>query len=130
MTNLEERAQKLMTYIADELENVSKLQKQLNPQQAKQILHSFDDQLILDTLLEMENYKPLSKKYRSVSLTLKNWMKLKMRKEEVTRRKKQWTCSHKEALDWLAKNGHPFSALDQHFEHIKQDGKSMWRKRV
>lgn len=72
--------QKLKQYIAEELEGVSKLKKQLTDEQIDKLEEEFSKAEIHDTLLEMENYNGLEKKYKSVYLTLRNWIKLKRKK--------------------------------------------------
>ncbi|MDZ7802383.1 hypothetical protein [Thiohalophilus sp.] len=72
--------EKLKAYISEELENVLKLKKQLTDEQIDKLEEEFDKKEIHDTLLEMENYNGLSKKYVSVYLTLRNWIKLKRKK--------------------------------------------------
>jgi len=72
--------EKLKAYISAELENVSKLKKQLTDDQIDRLEEEYTKAEIHDTLLEMENFKPLQKKYVSVYLTLRNWIKLKRKK--------------------------------------------------
>ena len=72
--------EKLKAYIAEDLEGVAKLKKQLTDDQIDKLEEEFSKAEIHDTLLEMENYNGLEKKYKSVYLTLRNWIKLKRKK--------------------------------------------------
>ena len=72
---------KLKAYIAEELENVAGLKKQLTDADIEKLELEFTKTEIHQTLLEMENFAQLQKKYRSVKLTLTNWIRLKRRKE-------------------------------------------------
>jgi hypothetical protein len=65
----------LIDYIQKNCPNIQKLSKALSEDQAEKILQEFNFEEIRDTLDRMENYKPLLKKYSSVNLTLKNWLK-------------------------------------------------------
>jgi hypothetical protein len=64
----------LNDYIKKNCPNVSKL-KQLSDSDAEKLMSEFKFEQITAVLDSMENYKPLLKKYSSVNLTLKNWLK-------------------------------------------------------
>lgn len=65
----------IQKYIKEDLKNVSKLPVQLKYEDCERLLTEFSKETIKDILLSMENYKELSKKYTSVNLTLRNWIK-------------------------------------------------------
>ncbi len=54
---------------------VRKLQTQITIDNFMKLVKSFDIDKIKQTLLNMQNHKPLVKKYTSVYLTLNNWIK-------------------------------------------------------
>jgi len=128
--------QKLIDFIAagDELENVGKMKKQLTYNQAQKLLHVYSKQEIYMTLLEMENYAMLTKKYRSVYLTLRNWIELKHKlqrsKGRITKDGRPWRTTHAEALSWLEKQHLPLSQLEEHFKPVEINGKTVWEKKI
>lgn len=67
----------LIEYIQKNCPNVGRLSKQLSFLEAESLLQKFEFQQLTDVLDQMENFKPLVSKYSSVSLTLRNWIKLK-----------------------------------------------------
>lgn len=56
--------------------NVSRLKKQLTPDQVETLMAEFSRPEIESVLESMENYKDLQKKYASVYLTAKRWLAL------------------------------------------------------
>ena len=68
---------RLLVWMEKNTPTVLKLEKQLTQEQFDNLLKTYGKQLIADTLLSMENKKDLLKKYKSVGLTLNNWMKPK-----------------------------------------------------
>ena len=75
--NPETDYEKLLVWMGKNTPTVLKLEKQLTQEQFDNLLKTYGKQLIADTLLSMENKKDLLKKYKSVGLTLNNWMKQK-----------------------------------------------------
>lgn len=75
--NPETDYEKLLVWMNKNTPTVLKLEKQLTQEQFDNLLKTHGKQLIADTLLSMENKKDLLKKYKSVGLTLNNWMKPK-----------------------------------------------------
>lgn len=75
--NPETDYEKLLVWMEKNTPTVLKLEKQLTQEQFDNLLKTYGKQLIADTLLSMENKKDLLKKYKSVGLTLNNWMKPK-----------------------------------------------------
>lgn len=127
MSELQSSARKLIKYIKEELENVSQLKKQLSPEQAIKLLEEYSKAEIHQTLLEMENHQPLSKKYISVYLTLQNWLKRNRRKSAKSNNK-TGIMDRNESLTLMEKNNIPFENESDYFEVIKQDnGKPGWR---
>ena len=124
---------KLQRYIATELENVSGLKKQMSAEQCERLVDEYSKEAIHQTLLEMENYKPLQKKYMSVYLTLNNWLKLKQDREKASQKgdkKGGWVATYEEALQFMQRND---LTLDhrRYFEPVEQpgDSKPLWRKK-
>lgn len=56
------------------LENVKRLEKQLTAKECEALFREYDKNKIKDVLHDMENKKDLTKKYKSVNLTLRNWL--------------------------------------------------------
>lgn len=75
--NPETDFEKLLVWMDKNTPTVLKLEKQLTKEQFDNLLKTYGKQLIVDTLFSMENKKDLLKKYKSVGLTLNNWMKPK-----------------------------------------------------
>ena len=65
----------LQLWIKNNLPEVSRLENQLTETECEKLLAEYPDQMIKTVLSAMENYKPLLKKYKSVNLTLRNWLK-------------------------------------------------------
>lgn len=80
----------LQIFISKELPTVSKLKEQLTWTQSEKLMSEFGENIIKEVLSSMENYKPLLTKYKSVNLTLRNWLKIRMEKSngKSTDRKK------------------------------------------
>jgi hypothetical protein len=62
-------------YIQKNCPNVAKLSSQMTNDEVERLLLEYTFEKITLVLDSMENYKPLVKKYSSVNLTLKNWLK-------------------------------------------------------
>ncbi len=75
----------LQLYIFKELPTVSKLKDQLTKEQSEKLISEFDENLVKEILVAMENYKPLLTKYKSVNLTLRNWIKIRLGKSNGTK---------------------------------------------
>jgi hypothetical protein len=71
----------LMDYVADNFPNVAKIKNQLTNDQCENLEAEFSRAEIIEVLEAMENHSNVTKKYMSVSLTLKNWIKI--RKQNV-----------------------------------------------
>lgn len=69
----------LQKSIREKLKNVSKLKDQLTQEDCERLLKKYpgdeNKKIIWGVLLDMENHKELTKKYTSVNLTLRNWLK-------------------------------------------------------
>lgn len=60
--------------------NVAKLPKQLTAKEIENLLKNYSKNEIIHQLNQMENYRPLTKKYNSVYLTLKKWFDIDVKK--------------------------------------------------
>lgn len=65
----------LQKFISDNLPMVSKLEIQLTNEQCEKLIGEFNKDSIKDILESMENSKQLTKKYKSVNLTVRSWIK-------------------------------------------------------
>jgi len=113
-------------YIAEELENVSGMKKQITDAQIDKLNESdYTKGEILITLEEMENHKPLQKKYLSVYRTLISWMRLKRQKEQrfkdsqLRRMGSTGKFTYEEALTYLEKKGIAKSEFENKFNRQK-----------
>lgn len=70
----------LQKFITESLPNVVKLKKQITNEECENLLAKYPKEMIYETLLAMENYKPLNSSYQSVYLTLNNWLKIREKK--------------------------------------------------
>lgn len=113
-------------YIAEELVNVSGMKQQITNDQIDKLNESdYTKQEILITLEEMENHKPLQKKYLSVYRTLISWMRLKRNKEQrfkdsqLRRMGSTGKFTYEEALTYLEKKGIAKSEFENKFDRQK-----------
>lgn len=67
----------LSVWIKKNCPSVSKLENQLTNDDCNRLLAEFPTDVVKDILLAMDNYKQLTKKYKSVNLTARNWLKRK-----------------------------------------------------
>jgi hypothetical protein len=74
-TNNNIEAHPLKKFISDNLPTVSKLEIQLTNEQCEKLIGEFNKDSIKDILESMENSKQLTKKYKSVNLTIRSWIK-------------------------------------------------------
>ena len=72
----------LSLFIKKNLLSVTKLEKQLTDADCNKLYSEFDSKLLEDVLQDMDNYKPLLKKYKSVNLTLRKWIKIRSDRNE------------------------------------------------
>lgn len=73
-TNFSERSVAMIEYVKG-LKNVSKMKDQLTHDEADRLIEKYPKDLLKEILLEMENYNLLTKRSRSVNLTIQNWIK-------------------------------------------------------
>ena len=73
----EETPHPLSLFIKENLLSVSKLEKQLTESDCIKLYGEYSDKLLMEVLQDMDNYKPLLKKYKSVNLTLRKWLKIR-----------------------------------------------------
>tara|TARA_R110000803_G_scaffold115925_2_gene184556 strand:- start:216 stop:722 length:507 start_codon:yes stop_codon:yes gene_type:complete len=78
----EEEKHPLQIFI-NNLPNVSKLKTQLTGPQCEELLTLYSKDIIKSTLEAMENYKDTPKKYTSVLLTLKKWIKRDLEDKKI-----------------------------------------------
>ena len=78
----EEEKHPLQIFI-NNLPNVSKLKTQLTGTQCEELLTLYSKDIIKSTLEAMENYKDTPKKYTSVLLTLKKWIKRDLEDKKI-----------------------------------------------
>lgn len=71
----------LCLWIKKSLPNVAGMKNQLTDPQAEQLLKKFDKTLIREILEAMENKTDLRKKYNSVNLTIRSWIRLRQQKD-------------------------------------------------
>jgi len=81
-TNFSDRSIAMVEFVKT-LKNVSKLKDQLTHEEADRLLDKFPKETLKEILLEMENYKLLTKKSNSVNLTIRSWLK---RRSETLKR--------------------------------------------
>ena len=67
----------LIDHVAKNFPNVAKMKNQLTNEQCERLEAEHTRAEIMDVLEAMENTANVSKKYMSVSLTLKNWIKIR-----------------------------------------------------
>lgn len=65
----------LQVFINTKLNNVSKLKTQLTNEDCEKLILEFDKNAIKEILEGMENKPDLNQKYKSVNLTIRNWIK-------------------------------------------------------
>jgi len=71
----EEHTHAIQKFIEINCQRVATLKKQMTFKEAERIEELYGYELAKNTLLQMENFKPLTSKYTSVTLTLNNWCK-------------------------------------------------------
>lgn len=133
----------LQAWIEKNCEFILKVRKQMTFEECEKILQEFPDRnLIVETLYEMNNYKPLASRYQTVYLTLRNWLRRNSGQADpapsqvaMLPKKTQsrgWSCTYEEALSWLSKRNIPFFDLEKHFTIVRfadSDKKPEWRKK-
>lgn len=70
----------LQKWVLENCKNVSKLENQLTAEESEKLLSEFGGSIVQEILISMDNYKPLLTKYKSVDRTLRNWIKLRLEK--------------------------------------------------
>lgn len=78
----------LQLFIKENLPSVNKLRQQLSIRDCEKLLNDYDKKIIYEILEDMENYKALTTKYKSVNLTLRKWIKLRLEKKNEFRKAK------------------------------------------
>lgn len=75
ITKINVQKNQLQLSIESKYPNICKLKKQLTFEEAEKLTNEFSKDAIRNILQAMENYKDLPKKYVSVNLTMRNWLK-------------------------------------------------------
>lgn len=70
----------LQTWIDENCKNVLCLENQLTVEDCDKLLGEFGMTIVTEVLMDMDNYKPLLKKYKNVGRTLRNWIKIRQEK--------------------------------------------------
>jgi len=65
----------LQKFILENCPNISLLENQLTHKDAEKLFSEFSETELQVVIEAMENYKPLVKKYKSVNLTMRNWLR-------------------------------------------------------
>lgn len=94
----------LQKWIVENCPNVAKLEKQLTTKECENLLSEFNWTVVTEVLLNMDNHKPLLKKYKDVNRTLRNWIKI--REERNGKRSSKNYVDPKEAAEELASAYH------------------------
>lgn len=92
----------LQKYIFENCPNVSKLTNQLTQKEAENLVSKFDKALIKDILEGMENKKDLTKRYTSVNLTIRRWIKLRKEKENGNQEPQPPKADYSQQADYYA----------------------------
>ena len=79
--DIKEKDHFLKDFISSNCPNVALLAKQPSFKECETLINEFGDKNVEQTLLEMENFKPLLTKYKSAYLTARNWLKLKTQRK-------------------------------------------------
>ena len=66
------------TYMKEHYPYLMKMDKPLTRQQAKQLKDDFGEEIVLEVFSDMDNHKPLLKKYRDAYKTARNWCSRRM----------------------------------------------------
>lgn len=123
----------MQIWIEQNTDQVIKLKKQLTEEQCYEILKEFPDkELIKETLLQMDNYAPLTKRYISVYLTLRNWLRNAQKRAKATpgASGSGWVTTYDKALDFMDHNKIKYDRFQDHFEKVERAGqKPLWRKK-
>ena len=115
----------LSVWIEKNCPTVCKLESQLTNDDCDRLLNEFPKNVVKDILLAMENYKQLTKKYKSVNLTLRNWLRRKNETPGQTIK----VYSHQELLSKHKESYYPGSKEDpisNNYVTIDIDGKPMY----
>lgn len=103
---------RLIRYINDKLPNVAGMKVQLTEEEADALLNTSDPHSLNDVLESMENNNELQKKYKSVNLTIRSWLK----------RRKTNTINTQTNGKSNSKSGDKFANLRNFAESIIQRG--------
>jgi len=85
-------AHDLQQFVSENLDRVQKLDQQLTYEECEKLCDRFSENVVKDVLLNMENYKKLTRNYTSVYLTALNWCK--KRQPEGKKKENHNSTSH------------------------------------
>ena len=83
-----EHTHTMQKWIEDNAPRVNQLKEKITYEQCENIKNNYKPDLVKKVLLDMENYKPLLKKYTSANLTLQNWLRRENEKISGNREQK------------------------------------------
>jgi len=123
---------KLQDYIRENYPRICKMEQQLTYEQAEMLISLFPKPSIMNILEQMENYKPLSKKYVSVYRTMRNWLQTNAENPKKGAEKSFGLLSYDEVLNYLTQKSISYSRMMDYFELTEEKsktGKPLWKKR-
>lgn len=82
--------EKFNAWLKDSCPNVSRLRTQITEEQMMELIEKYGKQKFIDILMQMENKYDLNKKYVSVYLTARNWLKNDFNKQPNEQRPKYY----------------------------------------
>ena len=133
--NVEENPDSLLLYIDMHCDAVKKLPKQLTPLEAQQLIDRYGYNDVVEMLNKMNNYRNITKNYRSVFQTCKNWFEEDIRKgyrketatiqksgkplNEMDFRKQKFLDNYPIGSEFTAPNGQKYRvSTDTHLQNI------------
>ena len=72
---LKEKFERFNKWLDSKTTFVRKIKKQMTEEQFMKLKKTYNSTQIMNTILNLENYKDATKKYTSVYLTVNNWLK-------------------------------------------------------
>lgn len=122
----------MLAFIDEECDQVKRMKKPMTEKQAVRLCSLYSRQELKETLLEMNNFAPLCKKYVSAGQTLEQWIKLKRKKAQWSQKKpiplgnNEGLFTYEQALDYCYKSYGNYD-LTAHFDLVKKEDKKYWR---
>jgi len=121
----------MLKFIEQELTQVPKMKKPMTLKQAERLCHLYSRSELKETLLEMDNFAPLLKKYISAGQTLEQWILLKRKKAQWSGKKtlpmgNEGLFTYEQAIEYCHKT-HGNYEIKAHFDLVKKEDKNYWR---